>query len=359
MTVLPEQYSTVRTSWHRTVASLPDERPTPTPFHSRQWAAAWQGPHIESALSQRHLLLNDGQYSHRLSYQLSDTNALWKTLESVTRRRHSVFSGPVVYAPSLYSQYGGLPGASTLVLAEAVDRGRQMARETDAQALVIPNLAPVEAAQWTRIRPPDAQVRLFHAHRTLLGAGLQEFAARIPTSKARTQFQRQHSRGTAAGLRLRVVSGAALQPVLPAVHALLEDEARSQTTPRLYSLPLLNALTGIPGALALLAEESDGTLAGAFIGFRHGTTLYLWAETVAHERVGSYTFGWLLAESIRHAAATGVRVLDAGRGHPSFKRHLGMTPVPLTAACYLTKPDARAVSGLREMDTALEAHRRA
>ncbi|MFJ2627693.1 GNAT family N-acetyltransferase [Streptomyces sp. NPDC087532] len=359
MTVLPAQYPTVRTSWHRTVASLPDERPAPTPFHSRQWAAAWQSPQVESALYQRHLLLNDGWHSHRLSYQLSDTSPLWNALESVTHRRHPVFSGPVVYAPSLYSQYGGLPGASALVLAEAVDRGRQLARETDAQAFVVPNLAPVEAAQWTRIRPPDARVRLFHTHRSLLGAGLQEFTARIPTSKARTQFQRQRSRGTAVGLRLRTVTGAALQPVLPAVHALHAEEARRQATPYLYSLPMLNALPGIPGALALLAEEPDGTLVGAFLGFRHGTTLYLWAETVAHERGDNYISGWLLAESVRHAVATGARVLDAGRGHRSFKRQLGMTPVPLTAACYLTTPDPLALSRLRELDTALEAHGRA
>ncbi|MET9777973.1 GNAT family N-acetyltransferase [Streptomyces sp. NPDC006367] len=350
--------SAVRARWHRTIASLPEDRPAATPFHTRQWAAAWQSPQVESALAHRHLLLTDGQHSHRLSYQLSDTSPLWKALESDTHRRNPVFSGPVVYAPSLYSQYGGLPGASALVLAEAVDRGRQLAEECDAQALLVPNLAPIELAQWTRIRPPDAQARLFYAHRTPVGAGLAEFTARIPSSQARSEFQRQHRDGAAAGLRLRAVTGAALPPVLPAVHALHQDEARRQGRPAFYNLPMLTVLPRIPGALALLAEETDGTLAGAFLGFRHGTTLYLWAETVAHSRHGDHTLGWLLAESIRHAAATGARVLDAGRGHYQFKRRMGFTPVPLTTAVYLTAPHPRVISSLRELDTALDAFSR-
>ncbi|HWU10999.1 MAG TPA: GNAT family N-acetyltransferase [Streptomyces sp.] len=347
--------SLVRARWHRTIASLPEDRPAVTPFHSRQWAAAWQSPQVESVLAHRHLLLSDGQRTHRLSYQLSDNSPLWKALESDTHRRTPVFSGPVVYAPSLYSQYGGLPGASALVLAEAVDRGRQLAQECDAQALLVPNLAPVELEQWTRIRPPDAQARLFYAHRTPIGAGLAEFTARIPTSQARAELQRQHSRGTDAGLVLRTVTGAALPPVLPAIHALHQDETRRQSRPTLYSLAMLTALPRIPGALALLAEEADGTLAGAFLGFRHGTTLYLWAETVAHGRRGDHTLGWLLAESIRHAAATGARVLDAGRGHYQFKRRMGFTPVPLTTAVYLTTLHPRVISSLRELNTALDA----
>jgi hypothetical protein len=345
----------VRARWHRTIASLPEDRPAVTPFHTRQWAAAWASPQVESALEHRHLLLSDGQRSHRLSYQLSDNSQLWNAVESDTHRRTPVFSGPVVYAPSLYSQYGGLPGASALVLAEAVDRGRQLAQECVAQALLVPNLAPVELARWTRIRPPDAQVRLFYAHRTLVGAGLEEFTARIPSSQAREEFQRQHRRGTAAGLRLRVVTGAALPPVLPTVHALHQDEARRQGRPALYNLPMLTALPRIPGALALLAEEDDGTLAGAFLGFRHGSTLYLWAEIVVHGRRGDHTLGWLLAESIGHAAATGARALDAGRGHYQFKRRLGFAPVPLTTAVYLTAPQPRLISSLRELDTALDA----
>lgn len=342
----------VRAHWHRTIALLPEDRPA-TPFHTRQWAAALQSPQVESALAHRHLLLTDGHHNHWLSYQLSDTSPLWSALEADTHRRAPVFSGPVVYAPSLYSQYGGLPGASALVLAEAVDRGRHLAQEWDAQALLVPNLPPVELAQWTRIRPPDAQARLFCAHRTPIGAGLAGFTTRIPSSQARAEFQRQHRRGAAAGLCLRAVTGAALPPVLPAVHALHQDETRRQGRPALYSLPMLTVLPRIPGALALLAEEADGTLAGAFLGFRHGTTLYLWAETVARGRRGDHTLGWLLAESIRYAATTGARFLDAGRGHCQFKHRMGFTPVPLTTAVYLTAPQPRLISNLRELNTAL------
>ncbi|WP_406257222.1 hypothetical protein [Streptomyces chartreusis] len=190
-----------------------------------------------------------------------------------------MFSGPVVYAPSLYNQYGGLPGASDLVLAEAVDQGRQLARQWSAPALLVSNLAPAEVAQWTRIRPPDACLRLFNAHRALIGAsGLPDFVGRIPSEQARAEFQHQHRCGKALGLRLHTVSGSDLPSVLPDFHTLSERQAQREGRPALYSRAMLPCLPRIPGALALLAEKPDGALAGAFLGFRHGTTLYLWAE---------------------------------------------------------------------------------
>ncbi|WP_406263279.1 GNAT family N-acetyltransferase (plasmid) [Streptomyces chartreusis] len=271
-----------------------------------------------------------------------------------------MFSGPVVYAPSLYNQYGGLPGASDLVLAEAVDQGRQLARQWSAPALLVPNLAPAEVAQWTRIRPPDTCLRLFNAYRVLIGtSGLADFVGRIPSEQARAEFRHQHHCGSALGLRLRTVSGSALPAVLSDFHTLSQHQAQREGRPALYSRAMLACLPRIPGAVALLAEKPDGALASAFLGFRHGTTLYLWAEAIAPGPGSDGTFAWLLAESIGHGADTGARVLDAGRGHDHFKQRIGFTPVPLATAIYLTGPNPRLLSSLRELGTALETLARA
>ncbi|WP_331752383.1 hypothetical protein [Streptomyces chartreusis] len=52
-------------------------------------------------------------------------------------------------------------------------------------------------------------------------------------------------------------------------------------------------------------------------------------------------------------------MLDAGRGRDQFKQHIGFTPVPLTTAIYLTGPNPRLLSSLRELGTALETLARA
>ncbi|CAM5326750.1 GNAT family N-acetyltransferase [Streptomyces chartreusis] len=188
---------------------------------------------------------------------------------------------------------------------------------------------------------------------------MPDFVGRIPNEQARAEFQHQHHCGNALGLRLHTVSGSDLPSVLPDFHTLSQHQAQREGRPALYSRAMLTCLPRIPGALALLAEKPDGALADAFLGFRHGATLYLWAEAIAPGPGGESTFGWLLAESIRHAADTGARVLDAGRGHDQFKQHIGFTHVPLTTAIHLTGPNPRLLSSPRELGTALEVLARA
>ena len=68
-----------------------------------------------------------------------------------------------------------------------------------------------------------------------------------------------------------------------------------------------------------------------------------------------HTYAWLLAESVRYAAATGAAVVDAGRGNYLVKRRLGFSQIPLYSVCYLTSPDAGLAASLAEMGSRITA----
>jgi hypothetical protein len=83
---------------------------------------------------------------------------------------------------------------------------------------------------------------------------------------------------------------------------------------------------------------------------RHGCTLYLWAAGLDYATMAElHTYGWLLAESVSYAAATGAAVVDAGRGNYLVKRRLGFTQVPLYSVCYQDSPDPWLTASLAEM----------
>jgi hypothetical protein len=109
---------------------------------------------------------------------------------------------------------------------------------------------------------------------------------------------------------------------------------------------MLAPLTRVPGAVGLLAEHSDGTLAGGFFCFRYGSALYLWTAAIDQARKNDlHTHGWPMYESVRFAAATGASVLDTGRCNYRYKASLGMLPVTLTSAVYLTPPTPTSSAG--------------
>ncbi|MCX4681341.1 GNAT family N-acetyltransferase [Streptomyces sp. NBC_01433] len=354
MTTAPAR-PTGQSSWHSTINTLPGEEPAATPYHSRAWAHAWQSISSEPVLASRHLALYDGSRRYRLSYQLIESSPMWTAVEGDAGLPEPVWQEPVLYAPSIYGEYGGLPGASPLVLAEAVDRGMELAREWGAPALVVPNLPPADLEQWTAIRPPDAQVCLYWAHRAPVASSLEKFVANFSSSKCRSDFRRQHRRGTEAGLRLRIAPGTAMRDALPDFVA-QACATSQQHGPALYGLDMLTPLMHAPGAVALLAEHDDG-LAGGLLCFRHNGVLYLWAAAIDQDRKAVlHTYGWLMAESIAYAVATGTQVLDAGRGNYEYKSRLGFGTIPLTSAIYLTQPDPAAAGRLQAMHTGLQEH---
>ncbi|WP_329583435.1 GNAT family N-acetyltransferase [Streptomyces sp. NBC_01361] len=345
----------VTSSWHRSAATLPPETAAPaTPFHSRTWSAAWQKVTTEPVLRHQHLHLEEGGRTHVLPFQLIDSSPMWRALELGAGVARPTWTEPVVYAPSMYGEYGGLPGASRAVLAEAVDQGRWLTRDWGATALVVPNLPPSDLEEWTRARPADAQVTLCWAHQAPVHGSLEGFVAAMPSPKVRTEFRRQYKRGTEAGLRLRVEAGPSILNHLPqftkfAVHT------SERHGPALYGMDMLRPLTAVPGAVALLAEDSHGALAGGFLCFRYGQTLYLWAAAIDQRRKRDlHTYGWLMAQSVRYAADTGATVIDAGRANYAYKHRIGLDPVPLTSLVYLTRSAPRLVSRIAGLNSAVQ-----
>ncbi|MFJ6437838.1 GNAT family N-acetyltransferase [Streptomyces sp. NPDC091416] len=344
-------------SWHPSAAVLPAEHHAATPFHSREWAAAWQSVRTEHVRGHHHLFIQDGPHrQHRLSFYQVNNSPLWRAMEGDAGVTQPTFEADVLYGPSVYGEYGGLPGAVRPVLAEAVDRGRALAGELGTEALVIANLPPSERNMWREARLPDAEVVLYWAHRADVGDTVDEFIENFPSRKAGREFRRQHRRGTDSGLTLKVARGADLLPYLGEFTA--QARATSERHgPPLYGTDMLVPLTRVPGAVGLLAVHRDGTLVGGFFCFRYGKTLYLWTAAVDQSRKRDlHTYGWLMHESIRFAVETGASVLDAGRCNYAYKARLGMRPVALTSAVYLSRPNPHLISRLGALHTGLTHH---
>ncbi|MEU2357699.1 GNAT family N-acetyltransferase [Streptomyces misionensis] len=346
----------LNSSWHSSVATLPAERRAATPFHSREWAAAWQSVRTEQIRGRHHLLLQDGPRQHRMSFYQVSHSPLWRAMEGDAGVTRPTFEADVLYGPSVYSDYGGLPGATVPVLAETVDRGRALAHDLGAEALVIANIPPAERALWREARTPDAEVVPHWTHRARVGSSVDEFIANIPSSKTAREFRSAHHYGTDAGLTLKIVHGPALIPFLPELTAQARALRDRHGMP-LYGSDMLAPLTRVPGAVGLLAQYSDGTLAGGFFCFRYGTALYLWTAAIDQARNANlHVYGWLMYESVRFAVATKAGVLDAGRCNYAYKARLGMLPVALTSAVYLTRPNPHLISRLGALHTGLNQH---
>jgi hypothetical protein len=347
----------VRTRWHYAASSLPPDTDAapPTPFHTRAWATAWESVTTEQVLSRRYLELRDARGAHRLAYHLVDTSPFWESMASQPGTAAPVWDQPVLYAPSLYGEYGGLPGAGRHILAEAVDAGLRLAREHEAPALVVTNLPPRDLDQGAAARTPDATVTLYWAHRASVGGSLADFVQRIPTSKVRVEFGRQHRRGTDAGLTLRVLHGPDIRQVLPVFTA----QARTTSErhgPALYGEDLLGSVADVPGAVVLLAEHPSG-VAGGFLCFLHRDVFYMWAAGIDQDRKNSlHTYGWLTAEAIAYAARCGATVIDSGRSNYLYKQRIGLHAQPLTSAVYLTRPDTRLAARINALDTSITSH---
>ncbi|MFM9462684.1 GNAT family N-acetyltransferase [Streptomyces scabiei] len=354
LTALRPNSRAVTSTWHSSVVALPAERRAATPFHTREWAAAWQAVRTEQVRSRHHLFLHDGPRQHRMSFYQVSNSPLWHAMEGNAGVARPTFEADVLYGPSAYGEYGGLPGATVPVLGEAVDRGRRLARDLGTEALVIANIPPAERTLWHQARTPDAEVVLSWAHRARVGASVDEFIANFPSSTTSRAFRSEHRRGTDAGLTLKIARGVELVPYIAEFAAQARPTSQD---PALYGTDMLTPLTRVPGAVGLLAERSDGTLAGGFFCFRYGSALYLWTAAVDDARNRDLpVYSWLMYESVKFAVDTGASVLDAGRFDYAYKARLGMLPVALTSAVYLTRPNPHLISRLGALHTGLNQH---
>jgi hypothetical protein len=159
-TALHANHPSLMSSWHSSVADFPASRRYATPFHTPEWAAAWQSVHTERVRGHSHLLIQDGPRTHRMSFYKIHNSPMWRAIEAAAGVAESTFDGDVLYGPSLYAEYGGLPYASVPVLAEAAYRARALARDLGSEALVVANIPPAELKLWRKARPTDAEVVL-------------------------------------------------------------------------------------------------------------------------------------------------------------------------------------------------------
>ncbi|WP_330351714.1 GNAT family N-acetyltransferase [Streptomyces sp. NBC_00582] len=353
LTALSPNSRAVTSTWHSSVVALPAERPAATPFHTREWAAAWQAVRTEQVRSRHHLFLHDGPRQHRMSFYQVSNSPLWHSMEGDAGVTRPTFEADVLYSPSAYGEYGGLPGAAVSVLGEAVDRGRALARDLGTEALVIANIPPAERTLWNQARTPDAEVVLSWAHRARVGASVDEFIANFPSSTTSRAFRSEHRRGTDAGLTLKIARGIELLPYIAEFASHAGSASRNRA---LYGTDMFTPLTRVPGAVGLLAEHRDGTLAGGFFCFRYGSALYLWTAAVDARNRDLPVYSWLMHESVKFAVDTGASVLDAGRFDYAYKARLGMLPVALTSAVYLTRPNPHLISRLGALHTGLNQH---
>ncbi|MER6367251.1 hypothetical protein ABT255_02535 [Streptomyces mirabilis] len=110
-TTLRPNSPAVTSTWHSSVVALPAERRAATPFHTREWAA-WQAVRTEQVRSRHHLFLHNGSRQHRMSFYQVSNSPLWHAMKGAADVTHPTFEADVLYGPSVYAEYGGLPAAT-------------------------------------------------------------------------------------------------------------------------------------------------------------------------------------------------------------------------------------------------------
>jgi Acetyltransferase (GNAT) domain len=320
--------------------------PATHPFGSRAWALAWR--HVRTEPVRAAQVLRTGRVV--APFYLIDGSPAWAAFEAEAGVGDIWAGRPVVYGPSPYATYG-LDVTSPAEITTVVEHGLAWAKEAGAVAAVFPGLRHPRA--WTEVAGGIA-VRTTGSHEAPVRGSVAAFQASIGSGRARKEFGRQQRRADDAGLRLAVLQGAEMTPILPAFTR-LAGAAAARHGVALYGLDVFQAVAQVPGAV-LLAAQHGRELAGGFLCLRHGGTLYLWAAGLDYATLAElHTYGWLFAESVAYAAATGAVAVDAGRGNYLLKRRLGFTQIPLYSVCYLTSPDPGRAEALADMGRLIEA----
>lgn len=335
---LSPPFGGVLTTWYDSVDKLPDvpvraEHVTLTP----EWAGAWEQVSTERVRAYRHLLMSSAAGNELASFYLVDDCPFWTENEQVVEV-DPVWPGPVIYAPSPYAEYGG-PGASRPeYIAAAVDGGLELARAWGAVAVVFPNLTPDSLRRWRAVRPPDSTVMFDVAYSGPVGGSVDAFITSIPNPKVRREFGRQWRRGQDAGLRIRVLHGEQMLPVLADFTALTVTTSENHGY-NMYGEDLFQAAAKVPGAV-MLAAEHDGHLAGGFLCIHYRNRLSAWTAGIDYERIRElHTYGSLSYETVAYAAGVGAEIIDMGRSNHIYKRRLGLQGADLFACVYLAQPD--------------------
>jgi len=312
--------------WFDNASDLPPVRGQ-LPWHSNQFAAAWESAGPERILARHYLHLEEpGQ---NIAFNLVASSPFFDRL-AYEAGSELLWPAPALVAGTLYAEYGGAGGATAASAAATLAHGRVLAHDLGASALVIPNVPDDQVERWQQVRPADAAVFTDLAFTADITAGLRGYADAFANRRTARDMLRQHRRGTEAGLRLVALRGSAMLPALADFTRLVRATAHKHRTPTpLYTTEMFPPLSQVPGAV-LLAAVHQGRLVGGFLSFVHNDRLSLWTAGIDEERQRDlHTYTWLLCESVAYAADQDLRVLDAGRSNTAYKRRHGLTPRPL------------------------------
>jgi hypothetical protein len=312
---------------------------------------AWENVTTEPILESRCLDVTAAGTQVTAPFHLVKASPLWTAYEAAAGVG-PVWPGPVVYGQTPYAVYGGFSAVSQDVIRVVAAHGMDFACRAGACAVAFPGLRAGQARGW-QAAAGGRVVRMLDGHQVPVRGSLEAFQAAISLRHRRKEFGREWRRGTDSGLRLRVLHGTGMREMLGPFTKLAAAAAAKHDVPAMYGEDLFRAAMTVPGAV-MFAAEHDGRLAGGILGFLHERILYLWTSGLDYSSLRSaHTYGWLVAESVRFAAAEGAVKLDLGRGNYDYKRRIGCEPVPLYALVCLTRPDDCLDAALEELSRRL------
>ncbi|MEY9848474.1 hypothetical protein ABH940_005577 [Streptacidiphilus sp. BW17] len=341
--------TTTSVRWFERASDLPPVRAA-LPWHSNQFAAAWEAASPERILARHYLHLDES--AQTVAFNLVASSPFYDRL-LLDAQTQLDWPSPVLVAGTLYAEYGGAGGATAQSAASTLHHGRVLARDLGASALVIPNVSPAQIDVWQQARPADAAVFTDLAFTAPVDdTGLRGFADSFANRHAARDMLRQHRRGTEAGLQLVPLRGREMLAALPAFNRLVTETADKHGT-ALYNTRMFSPLAQVPGAI-LLAAVHGNDLVGGFLSFVHRDRLSLWTAGIDLTRQRElHTYTWLLCESVAYASAQRLRLLDAGRSNCHYKRRHGLTGQPLHSLVHTTGHHPGLVAGLNDLGARL------
>ncbi|GGQ67930.1 GNAT family N-acetyltransferase [Couchioplanes azureus] len=343
----------VTARWLRTAAGVPEGAVDGRHFSTTVgWSHGWEGVRTEHVADHRHLLLDGGPVAELVPYYLVGHSPLWDAYES-DAGIGPIWSGPVVYSSSLYGEYGGAGGSTSEYIATCVDLGLEQTARWEAEALVFGNLTPAEVGAWSAVRPGGTPVLVDRAY----AARIDGEDAPLPAmrGKVRRELVRQWRRARDGGIRLGVLAGAEMLPVLDEFTDLAMAAAEKHGI-NIYGKDIFENLVGVPGARLLVAEH-DGRMAAAFLCFLHRRRFSMWTGGINYLHLRELkTYAFLMYESMAYAAAHGAEIVDPGRGNFVYKERHGFQGTDLWALVYPTSPRPALCEALRRMSEGIHDH---
>jgi hypothetical protein len=343
-------------AWHNQASPLWNQctaggSPWSDVFACGNWLTAWERTTVEEVFARRYLELRQEIGSSTfVPLYLVGSSPFWQGYER-DARVDPIWTGPVVFLPSLYTISGSLNSVGAQLAPLAVDLAIKQTIEWRAEALLVTNLEANVSMACADHRKPNARVRLDATCRLEMPDSIDDYFASLKKG-VRSDLRRRVRRAKERGVTFRELNGAAAMPFLPRFLELATASAVQHDMPVFYDLQSLQVLTYGPGARLFVAERDSHLLAGIYAFERNGC-LVLWAGGIDYSALREFSpYVFLIHEIVLLANARGWKWVDFGRSNFDFKSKFGFIPVDLWSHAYLFGPSDQA-SRLRKQLTAM------